>query len=72
MYHPSQGWSGRWAGHGGLFYDWQWVEVAVGMLAARHREDVEEARGRLLRAAMRAAVDPVVVARVLILTHEGG
>jgi hypothetical protein len=68
---PTWGWSGRWARQAGLFYDQDWVEVAVGMLAARYREDVEEARWRLLLAAQRAVVDPVVVARVLILTHEG-
>jgi hypothetical protein len=54
-----------------LLLDQDWVEVAVGMLAARYREDVEEARGRLLRAAQRASVDSVVLARVLILIHEG-
>jgi hypothetical protein len=65
------GWSGQWAKQAGLLDDQDWVEVAVGILAARYREDVEDARGRLLRAAQRASVDSVVVARVLILTHEG-
>jgi ribosomal protein L17 len=45
------------------------VETAVGILAARYREDVEAARTRLLHAAQRANVDPVVVARVLIFSH---
>lgn len=71
VYPPDPGRSSRWTGYGGLFYDWQWVEVAVGMLAARYREDIEEARGRLHLAGQRAAVDPIVVARVVILTHEG-
>lgn len=45
------------------------VDTAVGILAARYREDLETARARLLRAAQRASVDPVVVARVLIFAH---
>lgn len=65
------GWSGQWEKQAGLLHDQDWVEVAVGMLAARYQEDVEEARGRLVRAAQRASVDSVVVAQVLILTHEG-
>ena len=68
---PAWGWSDRRARQAGLFRDQDWIEVAVGMLAARHAEDVEEARSRLLRTARRAAVEPVVVARVLILTYEG-
>jgi hypothetical protein len=45
------------------------IETAAGILAAQYREDVETARARLLRAAQRAGVDPVVVARVLIFSH---
>ena len=45
------------------------IDTAVGILAARYRQDVETARTRLLRAAQRAGVDPVVVARVLIFSH---
>ena len=45
------------------------IETAVGMLAARYREDSESARARLLRAAQRASVDPAVVAADLILSH---
>ena len=47
------------------------VDVAVGMLAARYREDVDDSRARLLRAAERAGVDPVIVATVLIFAHQG-
>jgi GAF domain-containing protein len=45
------------------------IETAVGMLAARYRETIDSARDRLLKAAQRARVDPVVVARVLIFSH---
>jgi len=46
------------------------VETAVGMLAARYHETIDRARSRLLKAAQRARVDPVVVARVLIFSHH--
>ena len=45
------------------------IETAVGMLAARYHESIDSARARLLQAAYRAGVDPVVVARVLIFSH---
>jgi GAF domain-containing protein len=53
----------------GVLLDRARIETAVGILAARYRQDLESARARLLRAARRAGVDPVVVARVLIFAH---
>lgn len=53
----------------GVLRDQARIETAVGMLAARYRHDLESARARLLQAAQRAGVDPVVVARVLIFAH---
>jgi GAF domain-containing protein len=52
-----------------VLHDRARIETAVGMLAARYRENVESARARLLRAAQRAGIDPAVVARVLIFSH---
>jgi len=46
------------------------IETAVGMLAARYRETIDSARARLMKAAQRARVDPVIVARVLIFSHH--
>ena len=45
------------------------IDTAVGLLSARYDEDIEQAEQRLLRAATRAGVDPLVVARVLLHTH---
>jgi hypothetical protein len=45
------------------------IETAVGILAAQFREDLDTARARLLQAAHRAGVDPVVVARVLTFAY---
>ena len=53
----------------GVLLDRARIETAVGILAARYRQDLESARARLLRASRRAGVDPVVVARVLIFAH---
>jgi hypothetical protein len=53
----------------GVLHDRARIETAVGILAARYRQDLESARTRLLRAARRAGVDPVVVATVLIFAH---
>ncbi len=47
------------------------VEVAVGLLAARYGESVEEAQERLRIAAGRATVPVATVARVLVALHQG-
>ncbi|MDX6358406.1 MAG: hypothetical protein QOH37_1460 [Nocardioidaceae bacterium] len=47
------------------------VEVAVGLLAARYDESVEEAGDRLSMAAGRARVPVATVARVLVALHQG-
>src|SRR4051794_5831331 len=52
-----------------VLHDRARIETAVGMLAARYRENIDSARARLLRAAQRAGIDPAVVARVLIFAH---
>ena len=46
------------------------VETAVGLLAARYDETIEQAHHRLRLAARRADVDPALVARVLLLVSE--
>jgi GAF domain-containing protein len=46
------------------------MDTALGILAARFEESVDEARERLLQAAARADVAPALVARVLLLLHS--
>ncbi|CUR57942.1 hypothetical protein NOCA2480019 [metagenome] len=46
------------------------VDTAVGYLAARFDESIEDARRRLTQAAQRAEVDPVLVAQILLLTQR--
>jgi GAF domain-containing protein len=55
----------------GVLHDQARIDAAVGILAARYGEGIERARARLHKAAMRARVNPVVVARVLIFAQEG-
>ncbi|MFL6055886.1 MAG: hypothetical protein ACJ72W_23730 [Actinoallomurus sp.] len=47
------------------------VDTALGILAARFDESVDEARSRLVGAAARAAISEVVVARLLIDLYAG-
>jgi GAF domain-containing protein len=51
--------------------DLRTVDIAVGMLAARHGTSVEEARLRLAQAAARAGVSAVQAASVVIEAHRG-
>jgi hypothetical protein len=53
-----------------VLHDRARIDTAVGILAAQHREDPDRALARLLHAAQRANVDPVVVARVLIFSVQ--
>jgi GAF domain-containing protein len=46
------------------------VEVAVGLLAARYDESVDQAQERLATAAARAGVAQPLVARVLVAIHQ--
>ena len=45
------------------------IDTAIGLLSARYDEDTDRAEQRLQRAATRAGIDPLLVARVLLLTH---
>jgi GAF domain-containing protein len=47
------------------------VDAALGILAARFTEPVDESRKRLRRAAAQAGVSEAVVARILIDLHAG-
>jgi GAF domain-containing protein len=46
------------------------IEVALGMLAARYQESIDDARRRLSTAAARAGLPQAQVARVLTLLHH--
>jgi len=46
------------------------IETALGMLAARYRESIDDARARLSGAAARAGLSEATVARVLTLIHQ--
>jgi GAF domain-containing protein len=46
------------------------IETALGMLAARYRESIDDARARLSGAALRAGLSEASVARVLTLIHQ--
>jgi AmiR/NasT family two-component response regulator len=54
-----------------LMRDSRDVEIAVGLLAARYGESIEEAQERLRTAADRATVPMATVARVLVALHQG-
>jgi GAF domain-containing protein len=46
------------------------IETVLGMLAARYRESIDDARARLSGAAARAGLTEATVARVLTLIHQ--